>query len=383
MENGSSGVDRTKSAPQAPSTTRDETQGVTRAATPSGEPLPDARDFFRSTTKDAVASYAKDQAQRRQSTSIVAAWARAARLGTVLWALLSVAIAGTYVWARNYRPQIDRLLIVALASMALIIGVNLLRGAARDVAIGRIAGTTLRTTLAARVSIIFFAITVVLGLVMVRWIGTGGVVLGLLGVALAVGYALLPGVLGALPGDELIPALALGPGLFFFALVTQKIPVVSTVIIKAHPQSITTYPNFNTTSAWLIALGLGAIFLAPIIASRLRVDLPPMGRSTTSYLGVRVMRMVLVGSIVAAYVLVLASGLSRHESHASIAVLLSLPVAILPVTGMLVARNASARYIVLSQTQMLAIQFCLWLFVGLLLGGFGVHYLTDFHLRSH
>jgi 1,4-dihydroxy-2-naphthoate octaprenyltransferase len=372
MENGSSGVDRTKSAPQAPSTTRDETQGVTRAATPSGEPLPDARDFFRSTTKDAVASYAKDQAQRRQSTSIVAAWARAARLSTVLWALLSVAIAGTYVWARNYRPQIDRLLIVALASMALIIGVNLLRGAARDVAIGRIAGTTLRTTLAARVSIIFFALTVVLGLVTVRWIGTGGVVLGLLGVAL-----------GALPGDELIPALALGPGLFFFALVTQKIPVVSTVIIKAHPQSITTYPNFNTTSAWLIALGLGAIFLAPIIASRLRVDLPPMGRSTTSYLGVRVMRMVLVGSIIAAYVLVLASGLSRHESHASIAVLLSLPVAILPVTGMLVARNASARYIVLSQTQMLAIQFCLWLFVGLLLGGFGVHYLTDFHLRSH
>ncbi len=387
MDNGSRGADQ----PQAQETqtvgTHDESPApdvITPMAAPDGveQPTPEAMGFLRPhDSTGAVAAYAKQRAQQSQPSSVLAAWASAAQLVTAPWAVLSVAIAGAYIWAQGKTPQLDRLVVVAIAALALIIGVNLLRGAARDAARQRVAGTALPTTHAARASLAFLAVGVVGGFFIARWLGIGGSLLGLIGLALVGAYAILPGIYGAVPGDELIPAITLGPGLFYLSLGTQHLTTTTTTTQRPNAQTVTQAVAVTTHSTWLLALGLGALFLAPVVASRLRRDQPTTGMTTISYLGIKGMRFLLIGSIVVAYLFVILSGLPHSEPHATLAVLLSLPVAVVPLTGALRARNQAALYIVLAQTQRLVIQFCCWLFGGLVLAGIYMHYLASLHIK--
>jgi len=391
MDNGSRGADQPQAQELPTVGTHDESPApdvITPMPAPdrADQVTPEAMGFLRPhDSTGAVAAYAKQRAQQSQPSSVLAAWASAAQLMTAPWAVLSVAVAGAYIWAQGKTPQLDRLVVVAVAALALIIGVNLLRGAARDAARQRVGGTTLPTTHAARASLAFLAVGVVGGFFIARWLGVGGSFLGLIGLALVGAYAILPGVYGAAPGDELIPAMTLGPGLFYLSLGTQQLTTTITHTLIVHgkhtTQSVTQPVGVTTHSTWLLAFGLGALFLAPVVASRLRRDQHVTGMTTLSFLGVKGMRYLLIGSIIMAYLLVILSGLPHSEPHATLAVLLSLPAAVVPLTGALRARNQAALYIVLAQTQRLVIQFALWLLGGLVLAGIYMHYLASLHIK--
>ena len=92
------------------------------------------------------------------------------------------------------------------------------------------------------------------------------------------------------------------------------------------------------------------------------------------------MRGLLIISIIGAYVLVVSAGLPRSAPHATLAVLLSLPAAVVPLTGALRSRDQAALALVLGQVQRLVWQFGLWLLIGLLLAGVYLHVLGSLHL---
>jgi|GEM_PF-3485491 len=337
--------------------------------------------FFRTTssTQEMAAVYAKSQAQQNHSTSIFIAWAQAAQWTLAGWALLPVAIAGALTWVIAGHVKIDRILFVGLSAAATVIGINLLRGAARDSASGRIAGTDLRTFLAARVAAVVLLLAAGFGGINIaRWVGTSTVLLSIVVLALCIGYALIPAFTGALPGDELVPALALGIGLFLLTLQTQHF-THSVVITTPHTHTVQVVTDLFTRQAWFIAAGLSALFLAGVLTRRLQRDDTNATLSSRAILGDTAVRWIAALSIIVAYVFVISSGLPRGSQHGVLAVLLSLPMAIIPLSGVLSAKNAAAFQVVIIQVQRLVWRFGLTVLGGLLLGGIYLTLLSAIH----
>lgn len=339
-------------------------------------PLPDEMDadlvraddpiaFFRPTVTAAeTAAYAKTRAIQGEPRSILAAWARTARLDLAVLALIPITIAAALFAAFRLPVHLDRLAVLALGALGLISAVNLLRNAA----IANARTTPLevvRTSLAAQVGVAIFVLSLVCGIFVARWAGGTGIALGLLGVALAAGYAAIAPTLGAVPGEEVIPALALGPVLFILTLATQA-SGKSGGGGAVHLAPATAHALWLTEA--LLAASLGCLMLAVVVARRLGEPAPARGQTTRAVLHRRGVRLLFIGALVAAYVLAVAAGLGRGMPHATVAVLLSLPVAIVPLSGAVLARTDEALAVLRFGTRRMALAFGGWLLGGLLIG---------------
>jgi hypothetical protein len=349
--------------------------------------LPPETEFFGTAPGvEAVAIFAKQRALEAFPLSPVAMWARAVRVGTSIWAIGPVAVAGALAWAGSgHTPKIDRLAALAIGALAVLWGVNLLRGAARDLSAGVVAGTTLRTSDTARagLGLLFFGLLV--GIASAHWLGGGGVALGIIGLALAVGYGLLPSIAAAIPAEELVPAALAGPLLTVLVLMAQ--PVIHQTTIPGHgkvpAQVITSTTNALSGSGVAVGCGLGLLLLVWLLASRLAAEPSTGGYSTISITGKGGMRAAMLASLALAYVSVILAGVRHGAPHATAAVLLSLPAAVGPLTGIVVASGRGAMGVLAAQALRLAWWFCGCLVGGLMLAVVYSHVLMILHHFSH
>lgn len=337
----------------------------------TGNEVPDPLEFFQQRNSEPdVSAYAKLRAERGDSTSIVWAWARAARVPMALWAMFPIAVVAGMVWSEQGQLHLDRLAVVAVGALLAFMGVNLVRGAAHAAGTRNQLLPVLLASLAARAGLASLVLAAVIGVFATRWTGSTGITLGIIGVGLALAYAAQPGLLGPFPADEVIPAVALGPLLFFFALATQ---------LKTSGQVVVHPVAFGSQAHWLLALGLGSLVFAAVIAARLRSPEATAGLATRALIGMRGMRALYAAGIALAYMLVVLAGLRTGALHATIAILLSLPIAIVPLSGVLRARQAAALAVVQPQTQRLIVWFEGWLLAGLVLSGFYIHVIAHLH----
>lgn len=353
------------------------------AADPPQTPSPDKdtanvdpMEFFQSATShDDVAAFTKAQARRTIAPTAFLAFVRAARVNTLPWALAPIVIAAVFLWSAHQPLSARHLLELACGVSATLMGVNLLRDAARTLATR--APTEIINTTYGRIGGGLLVVGAVLGYLAAHNAGSHAVVLGLGGLALAVVYALVGIFLGALPGEEVLPALALGPLLFALTLASQAVTVAqkvgkTTIFVTA----TTGIPSKTTT---LVALALGLLVLGAVVAAHLSSTTTDRGFSTRRLIGNGGMRAVFVLSLVLAYVVTLLAAVGRGVPHAPAAVLLSLPVALLPLTGALRATTPKALAVLLPQTRRVFLWFSAWLVVGLILGVAYLHLATILH----
>ena len=346
---------------------------ITRAIDDPTEPL-DPMDFFRATdTHEAAASYTKLRALRTAPATFIATWARAANARTWLWALLPIFTAGAFLFAQQQRLYLNRLVILALAAMIVLSGLNLVLGVAHHVDARHPIGDLLQKSLPARVGIVLLAVGVAFALFAPRWIGPGNIGLGVLGLALAAIYLIISFTLGAVPGQEVLPAVALGPVLFFLALSTQLTPATT------KGKQIVSVSHALSQSEWLVALALAGLLFAALVAARLAHPKATSERTTRAIIGERSMRALFLVGLLVAYICAIGAGLARGVPHATVAVLLSLPMAVLPLTTIMRARTSAALQVVYPQMQRTLLWFGVWLIGGLLLGGAYLHLLTALH----
>ncbi len=336
----------------------------------------DPMEFFQSTTShDNVAAFTKAQARRTVAPTAFLAFARAAQVNTLPWALAPIVIAAVLLWSAHQPLSARHLLELAFGVSAALLGVNLLREAART--LGTRAPTEIITATYGRIGGGLLIVGAVLGYLAAHNAGGHAMLLGLGGLALAVAYALVGIFLGAVPGEELLPALALGPLLFALTLASQAVTVAqkvgkTTVFVTA----TTGIPTKTTT---LVALALGLLVLGAVVAAHLSSTTPDRGLSTRRLIGNGGMRAVFTLSLVLAYAVTLVAAFGRGVPHAPAAVLLSLPVALLPLTGALRATTPKALAVLLPQTRRVFLWFSAWLAIGLILGVAYLHLATGLH----
>lgn len=315
--------------------------------------------FQRSGAHEAAATFAKTQAQATAPLPTVILWLRQARPATLALVALPVATAGVLVWALGAKARPLHLIALFVGAALALAGVNLLRAATRRSGTETVTLSDLMASPLAHAGDACLGIAVLCGIVLAQGQSRGTIVLGLVGLGLAAAYVALPLVLRAAPGIEALAAIALGPVLFFLALAVQDSPVGASAL------------------TWLLALGLGCLAGATVLARRLYQAATP--GSTLALVGRDRLRGLFVALIVLAYGFVVAAGLSRHAPHAIVAVLLSVPVAVLPLSGALSAHAPAALFAVAAQTRRLTLVFGGWLLGGLILGVIYLHALALVH----
>lgn len=351
---------------QAPPLRRGEV--LARRAAKAAHANDDPMEFFRpASTAEAVASYAKSEALRGMAPSLARAWARASRLSLAPWAMLPPFVAGAWLVALQLPVKWDRLGVTAGVAVLALLGVNLMRLNARQAAPAR---PTLAALLAApegRVGSLLLGLAAIGGLVMARWLHGAGVALGLLGFAIAVAYAIAPFLMAALPGEEVLPPIALGPVLFFLALATQP-----AIIPKNAAHAV-------ATNEWLLAVALALPIFAAILVERLADPSPPPELSLRALARDSGLRVLVTVSWIGAFALALLAGLHKGVPHAPVAALLALPVALIPITGVLRAKTPRAAAVLVPQSARAVLAFGGWLAGALLLGGVYLHLITTIH----
>jgi 1,4-dihydroxy-2-naphthoate octaprenyltransferase len=325
----------------------------------------DPMEFFQpATSHEDIAAFAKAQARRKVASNALVAFARAARVNTLPWAIAPIAVAAVFLWSAHQPLSARHLLELAFGAGVALMGVNLLRAAAR--ALGPHASTGIITSTYAQLGAGLLALGALPGYLAAHNAGGHAVALGLGGLALAAAYALVGIFLGALPGEEIMPAVALGPMLFALTLASQAVTVAhkvgdTTVLVTG----ATGIPAKTTT---FVALALGLLVLAVILAGHLGRTESGRGFSTQRLIGIGGMRAAFALSLVLAYGGVLIATFGRGLPHAPAAVLLSLPAALVPLTGALRATTPKALAVLLPQTRRAFLWFNAWLIGGVILG---------------
>jgi 1,4-dihydroxy-2-naphthoate octaprenyltransferase len=184
---------------------------------------------------------------------------------------------------------------------------------------------------------------------------TGGMpvlLLGSAGLAVAFLYSATSFALKRLPLGEPVVFLALGPGIVALTTLAQRHPV--------------------TPLALALGAALGLFAMALVEAANLRALAPEVrsGRNTlVRLLGRDGGRRLFVVSLLGAYALALVAALPPQAPHGALAVLFSLPIAVLPLSGGLRSRSAPTLDLVVVGAVRAYGFFAFWLVVGLLLGG--------------
>jgi hypothetical protein len=352
-------------AHESSSTTPTARTGTPRDGGATG-PLADPMEFFRPTnTHEALADYAKSQAIRGTPATIVRTWATALHAETFLWVIFPILTAGTLLWQMAPPVHPSRLIFLSVGALATLGGLNLLRDVARQASPHHPLAELVRTSRPAQIGIVLTAFGLLLGLFAPRWIGPGNIGLGVVGLALALAYLALGMTGRSVPGEELLPAIALGPVLFLLALSTQT--------VAAHPPSTA----LAHSEKWL-ALAFGGLFFAAVVAKHLGQTAEGTS-ATRNLIGESAIRLLVIIGLAVAYGGALIAGLGRGTPHATVAVLLTLPVAILPLTSTLVGRTAAALKVVAPQMQRTILWFGLCLVGALILGGIYLHVIAALH----
>jgi 1,4-dihydroxy-2-naphthoate octaprenyltransferase len=175
--------------------------------------------------------------------------------------------------------------------------------------------------------------------------------LGLAGLAIAFLYSATNVGLKRQPLGELAVLLALGPCLFTLAVLSQHAALT----------------GFGVA----LGIALGLFALAALEAANLRALTPEErdGRMTViRLLGERGGRLLFVACLAAAYLLVLIAGAADGAPHGVYAVLFSLPVLVVPATGIWRARNADTLTPAVRGMLRAYFFFAFWLVLGLLIG---------------
>lgn len=191
--------------------------------------------------------------------------------------------------------------------------------------------------------------------------GPATVLLGLVGVAAALLYSSTDYALKRLPGGELVVALALGPGLVLAAVLGQR-------------QRLTAAEMF-------LGLAFGCFVLALLALAHLRdaADRQQRRTSLVTLLGNGGGRALCVVSLAGAYLFAVLLALQPRFAHGALAALLSLPTALIPLTGVLLAQGQAALRLLIGQTLRAYTVFSCWLIAGFLFVGVAARLYPPIH----
>ncbi|HEX9057291.1 MAG TPA: prenyltransferase [Ktedonobacterales bacterium] len=312
-------------------------------------------------------------ADQPSSLSQIKAWARVGRLPTLACAVGPALVTGAWLWAQGLSVRPATLLVTAVAMGLTLGGANVMdayldhvRAEARMRAKpattpdqkaphswSALLDAGIYPLDALRIAIALFVAGAALGLSLAVYAGWPGLLLGGAGMLTAFLYSATNYALKRQPLGEVAVLLGLGPGIVAFTLLVQGRPL--------------------TQPALLLGLGLGFLATALLEAANLRAISPEIrdGRRTSiRLLGLRHGRWVFAACFISAYALAISALLSNDAPHGGLALLLSLPVAVLPLSGGLRARNAATLRLVVGGTQRTYAIFTLWLVIGLLMSGY-------------
>ncbi|MBF6589115.1 MAG: prenyltransferase [Ktedonobacterales bacterium] len=205
---------------------------------------------------------------------------------------------------------------------------------------------------ALRVACVLLALSAAAAIPLVLSGGSVVLLLGLLGIALALLYSMTPYALKRYPAGDAIVFVLLGPSIVPLTILAQR-------------QAL-------TVSALLLGGALGFLALAIVLAAHLRDQEADrnQGRVTlVTLLGTRSLALACVGCAGLAYLLVAIVALPRGAPHLALLAFLSLPAAVVPLSGILVSEASASRALVVRQLVRVYLLFALGLALGLVITG--------------
>ncbi len=314
---------------------------------------------------------AEEPASAGMVLSPVTRWARVARLPTLICSVAPVLVAGVLLWARGAAVSLPLLVLTMVAVGVAHAGANVLdahldqvREQARtrlepdgsasgrmDYSASTLAAAGIYPLDALRASGGLLLLGAVLGVPLAIQGGWPVLALGVAGLVVAVLFSATSYALERLPLGEIAAFLALGPGLVILTVLSQRQQVTALDVA--------------------VGAGLGLFATAVLEAANLRASAPEVrdGRLTlVRLLGPGLGRWLFVLCLLGAYAVVVDAALQKPAPHGALAVLLSLPAAVVPLTGGLRAQGAGALVAVVRGTLRAYTAFAFWLVMGLLLG---------------
>lgn len=313
----------------------------------------------------------------------VLAWASAGRAYTLVFAIMPVLVAGALLWATGAQVEWTTLLALALGAALVLGGANLLDayldyvraqalrraypGASISLRFARHHNALINLGIypldALRVGVVVLVAGGCLGIPAAAAAGLPGLLLGIAGLVLAFLYSATSFGLKRLPLGELAVLLALGPGLFTLAVLSQHTPL--------------------TTFGYAASVALGLYALAGLEAANLRAISPEErdGRQTAiRLLGERGGRLLYLACLVGAYAVLLVAAVGPGAPHGAFAAVFSLPVVVVPATGIWRARNSDTLTPAVRGMLRAYAFFAFWIIVGLLVGGLYLRLLAQLGL---
>lgn len=312
------------------------------------------------------------------SLRVVLAWARIAHAPYLVLSVAPVVVVAALLWAQDVAISLGLLILTACAAALIQAGAHTLDAYLDYVRAQRLIATAPNESVAQHASLhiarllqagiypldalraaaVLLVLGACLGIPLALAGGVPVLLLGAGGVLVAFLYSATSYALKRLPLGELAVALALGPGMVAVTALAQGQPITPFILA--------------------LGAGLGLFAGALVMAANLRALTPEMrdGRRTLVRLVGRARgRRLYLATLVAAYAVVVVAALWQGAPHGALAVLFSLPVAILPLTGALRARVAATLTPVVRGTLRAYAYFAFWLTIGLLLGGLYLHLL--------
>jgi 1,4-dihydroxy-2-naphthoate octaprenyltransferase len=285
------------------------------------------------------------------------AWRRLAGAPYLILSVAPVLVAAAWMWSRGARLAFGPLILTAAGAALVQAGAHLL-DASVEAERGKRTAQGIAPGIVLRAAIVLLVLGAMLGVPLVAAGGTSVLLLGGAALLAAVGYSTTPYALKRLPLGDLVVALACGPGVVALTVLAQRQPV--------------------TPFALALGVGLGLCAAALVEAANLRALVAGVGKDghmLARLLGLRGGRLLYLATLAAAYLVVLVAAAWQGAPHGALAVLFSLPVAILPLTGVLRARAAATLTPVVTSTLRAYVYFAFWLIIGLLLGALYLHLL--------
>lgn len=301
------------------------------------------------------------------SQSGIAAWIRLSRPPTLLLGLAPALITLAFLWAEDISLSLLAALGMLISVTLVVAGANMLDeyiefertvhrrhsqnngGSYYDA--NALEGSGIRPLSALRASIGLLAAGILVGLPLVKNGGPALLVLGALGLAVAILYSSTNYALKSMPAGEVVILLALGPGM-----------AAATTLAQGHTPPL---PVLE------LGLALGLFALALVLAAHIRDQEADraVSRRTLVQLGNRTGGILYTACLIAAYLMIALVALPKGASHGVILAILSLPTALVAWTGVSRALSHSPRHLAVRYTLRAYANFALWTFVGLLAGG--------------
>ncbi|PWT79050.1 MAG: hypothetical protein C5B60_00305 [Chloroflexi bacterium] len=303
-----------------------------------------------------------------QASTTLLAWIRLCRPPTLLLGLAPVLVTLAYLWATGAPLLALPLLGMLISTSSVLAGASMLdeylefertihRRHLEDNGGGYYArnvleGTGIPPMSALRVSHGLLGFGIAVGLPLIKVGGSPLLVLGALGLTIAILYSATNYALKRLPIGELAVFLALGPGLSAATALSQG--------------------RRPTLPAVELGLAFGVFALALVLAAHLRDQEADRAISRWTLIqlsGNRTGSILYTICLVIAYLLVILVALPKGATHGAALAILSLPATLFAWTGVSRALVRRSRHLAVRHTLRAYTRFAFWIFTGLLVGG--------------